>query len=288
MEGQPATNERSNIDRGANHSTNSSSLNERWLTLVLVDLPVSVVARVAALLRTLSASEPHGATTAAAARGSGLARPTAHRLLTVLAEQGLVDRAASGVWMLGPELFLLGSSASPRYDVTALAQPVVRQLAVTTEESAFYSTRRGDETVCLIREDGSFPLRSHVLYEGIRFPLGVASAGLAILAFLPDRDVADFLDRTDLTATYGSTHAGDALLERLEETRANGYAVNGGLIVEGSWGMAAAVFDANANPIGALSLTGVEHRFSPDRRPRLGKLLRQAAYHLTQSLSRNP
>jgi hypothetical protein len=33
--------------------------------------------------------------------------------------------------------------------------------------------------VCLAGAEGSFPLRSHVLREGIRFPLGVASAGPA-------------------------------------------------------------------------------------------------------------
>ena len=54
---------------------------------------------------------------------------------------------------------------------------------MATGESAFYSARRGNETVCLLREDGSFPIRSHVLHEGIRFPLGVASAGQVILAF---------------------------------------------------------------------------------------------------------
>ena len=62
--------------------------------------------------------------------------------------------------------------------------PQDRRLAVRTEESAFLSVRRGDETVCLIREDGAFPIRSFVLSEGVRFPLGVASAGLAILAAL--------------------------------------------------------------------------------------------------------
>ena len=71
----------------------------------------------------------------------------------------------------------------------------MRSLAVRTEESAFLSVRRGDETVCLLREEGSFPIRSFVLSEGVRFPLGVASAGLAILAFLPPHDVDAYFER---------------------------------------------------------------------------------------------
>src|SRR3546814_7945070 len=97
--------------------------------------------------------------------------------------------------MPGPELFLMGTVAASRYDITATARGIVRSLAVRTEESAFLSVRRGDETVCLLREEGSFPIRSFVLSEGVRFPLGVASAGLAILAFLPPHDVDAYFER---------------------------------------------------------------------------------------------
>lgn len=251
-----------------------------------MDTPSDVVGRTAALLRSVSGHEPTGTTTAQAARETGLARPTAHRLLTSLAAAGLTDRdPATGRWVLGPELYLLGNAASARYDVTALAQPVVRRLSVETGESAFFSTRRGDETICLVREDGSFPIRSHVLHEGIRFPLGVASAGLAVLSYLPDPEIDAFLARTDLAAAHGPAHDEAAVRERIASTRATGYAVNPGLIVEGSWGMAAAVFDAAERPVGALSLTGIEQRFGQPRRHELGTLLLREAHHLSRRLA---
>ena len=252
-----------------------------------MDTPSDVVGRTGAVLRAVSAQEPAGATTSEVARRTGLARPTAHRLLTSLQAQGLVDRDGAGRWLLGPELYLLGISAASRYDVTALAQPVVRRLSLATGESAFYSARRGDETVCLLREDGSFPIRSHVLHEGIRFPLGVASAGLAVLAYLPDAEIDRHLERTDLTAAYGASHGPDAVRERVAATRATGYALNPGLLVEGSWGMGAVVFDADERPRGALSLTGIEQRFSAERRAELGPLLLRAAHELTTSLRRH-
>jgi DNA-binding IclR family transcriptional regulator len=232
----------------------------------------------------VSASEPGGATTSEVARRTGLARPTAHRLLISLQREGLLDRDSAGRWLLGPELYLLGTAAAARYDVTAVAQPFVRRLAQATGESAFFSARRGDETVCLLREDGSFPIRSHVLHEGIRFPLGVASAGLAVLAYLDDAEVAAHLARHDLAAAYGDAHSADALLARVARTRRDGYAVNPGLLVTGSWGMGAAVFDAAERPAWALSLTGVEHRFADDRRPELGRLLLHAAHELTRAI----
>ncbi|GAA4685745.1 IclR family transcriptional regulator [Nocardioides nanhaiensis] len=250
-----------------------------------MDAPVDVVGRTALLLRAVAAAEPTGAGTAALARAAGLARPTAHRLLTSLEAEGLTERTPEhGHWVLGPELYLLGSAAAARYDVTAHAQPVVRRLALATGESAFFSARRGEETICLLREDGSFPLRSHVLHEGIRFPLGVASAGLAILAHLPEAQVRDFLARHDLTAEHGPAHAVRPLRTRIRRTRELGYAVNPGLLVEGSWGMGAAVFDAAGRPGWALSLTGIAQRFGPARRRELGALLLHEAHELSQAV----
>lgn len=244
-----------------------------------------LVRRIAALLRAISSHERDGVTTSDLARATDLARPTVHRLLTSLADEGLVDRdPASGRWTLGPELYLLGSLAATRYDVTDLAGDVLRDLARTTGESAYLSARRGDETVCLAHEEGSFPLRSHVLHVGIRFPLGVASAGLAILAHMPDPEIHAHLSRTDLTPDWGSGHARAAVEDRIEATRLAGYSVNPALIVEGSWGLGAAVFDHRGDPTWALSVTGVESRFRPERLPELGNELLDSAHRLTQLL----
>ncbi|MEU4412903.1 IclR family transcriptional regulator [Nocardia salmonicida] len=247
----------------------------------------SVLGRAASLLRAVAAGGDVGVSTSDLARRADLARPTAHRLLSSLAEEGFLDRdAGSGLWFLGPELFLMGSLAAERYDITDVARPVLRELARETGESAFLSARRGDETVCLAGEEGSFPLRSHVLHVGIRFPLGVASAGLAILAHLPDRDIEDYLGRTDLSAQWGASHTRAELVPRMDATRETGWCVNPGLLVEGSWGMAAAVFDRRDEPRWALSLTGVESRFRAERHEVLGTLLLRHAHELSLTLKR--
>jgi DNA-binding IclR family transcriptional regulator len=249
-----------------------------------VNAPLDVVGRVGLVLQCVSRGEPEGRTTSAVAAEADLPRPTVHRLLASLLEIGLVDRNDRGLWLLGPELYLLGATAGSRYDVTDVAQPFIRRLSEATGESAFFSTRRGDETVCLIREDGSFPIRSHVLVEGIRFPLGVASAGLAILSFLDDAEVDRYLAAADLATTYGPRHAAEEVRTRVEETRRTGWALNPGLLVEGSWGIGAAVFDAHERPRGAVSLTGIEQRFGPDRQRRLGQLALQTAHDISRAL----
>ncbi|WP_439592847.1 IclR family transcriptional regulator [Microbacterium sp.] len=245
------------------------------------------IARAARLLRFVTQASADGLAVSDLARKAELTRPTAHRLLTALRHEGLVDQdERTGRWMPGPELYLMGQVAASRYDISTIARDIVRSLAVRTEESAFLSVRRGDETVCLLREEGSFPIRSFVLSEGVRFPLGVASAGLAILAFLPPHDVDAYFERhPELVEQWGGAHGEKRLRTRLRETQERGYAVNPGLIVEGSYGLGAAVFTREGHPQWALSLTGVRFRFGPDRIAELGRTLLAHAHQLSSRIA---
>ena len=244
-----------------------------------------VVGRIAALLRIIS-RKPEGAALVEVVRESGLTRPTVHRLLTSLAAEGLLDHdGATGNWVLGTEALLMGSVAAARFPVEDIARPSLRRLAEETGESAFFSVRRGGETVCLLREEGPFPIRSFVLHEGVRFPLGVASAGNAIMAFLPKAEQEEILARWDDHAgTFAPTHPVALVRDNLARTHHDGYSVNPGLVLEGSWGMGAAVFDAQDRPAWALSLTGIEPRFRKERQDFLGRLLLEEAHQITGRL----
>jgi DNA-binding IclR family transcriptional regulator len=246
-----------------------------------------VVGRIALLLR-LVGRNPAGTPLAEIVRGSGLTRPTVHRLLTSLAADGILDHdPATHTWHYGPEIFVMGAVAAQRYPIEELARPSLQRLAEETGESAFLSIRRGGETVCLLREEGSFPIRSFVLHEGVRFPLGVASAGLAILAYLPETEVDQLLAQDEaFAARWGEGHSAPGIRANLERTRVTGYSVNPGLILEGSWGMGAAIFDRSGRPAWALSLTGIEPRFRPDRQPVLGQALLEEASRITQLLQK--
>ena len=249
-----------------------------------------VVGRIAELLRIVARAPEAGATLPGIVAASGLTRPTVYRLLASLAAEGLLDHDGAGnTWHLGPELYVMGAVAANRYAIEDIARPSLRRLAEETGESAFLSIRRGDETVCLVREEGSFPLRSFVLYEGLRLPLGVGSAGLAIMAFLPDGEVDRLLaDTASREGKFGPGHTPENIRVNLDRTRNNGYTVNPGLILEGSWGMGAAIFDPNDRPVWALSLTGIEQRFRPDRQDFLGRLLLEEAHRITRELRDGP
>ena len=245
-----------------------------------------MVHRVAVLLRLVGDSRERGAEFGELVAASGLTKPTAHRLLSSLAAEGLLDHdTETGRWHLGPEQYILGSFAASRFPIERLAHSSVQRLAAATGESAFLSMRRGDETVCLVREEGSFPIRSFVLGVGSRFPLGVGSAGLAILTHLDPPEREAILNELDLTdEKWGARQSIPLIRESISDAQRRGYVVNPGRIVEGSWGMAAAIFDKENRPMWALSLTGIEARFSGERQRELGRLLLLEAHRVTTKL----
>lgn len=246
-----------------------------------------VVQRVGSLLRQISLARETGARLSDLVESTGLTKPTVHRLLSALAVEGLLDQDdETGRWFLGPEMYVMGTAAASRFPIEEIAHPSLVRLAAATGESAFLSMRRGNETICLLREEGSFPIRSFVLTEGTRFPLGIGSAGLAILAHLDEAEREDALARLDLRGQrWGVKQSIPAIRQTIADAQRLGYIVNPGRIVEGSWGMAAAIFDRGNRPMWALTLTGIETRFQPDRQPELGRLLLLEAHRVSRRLS---
>ena len=210
-----------------------------------------VVGRVASLLR-LVGRKPEGSSLAGLVRESGLTRPTVHRLLTSLAAEGLLDHdARSGNWILGPEIFLLGSVAAARFPFEDIARPSLRRLAEETGESAFYLHPPGQGGGLRPARGGQLP--GALLRPARRSPLS-ARGGLSRDGHhgLPaGRGTGALL--SDWEQHAGAFADGPPQGRGPRQPRADpaaGYAVNPGLVLEGSWGMGAAVFDQQGRPAG--------------------------------------
>jgi DNA-binding IclR family transcriptional regulator len=191
-------------------------------------------------------------------------------------------------WHLGTETYVLGLLAAGRFNIERIAHPAVIRIADQTGESAFLSIRRGAEAVCLIREEGTYPIRTHVLQAGDRHPLGVGSASLAILAALPDLEVEDAIKESrELLKERYPKYSPKLIRQFVAETRQAGYSINRGLLLAGSWGVAASVNDPAGRPVAALSVTAVEARLQGERLSFIGKLLIAEAGRLSSLIKTN-
>jgi DNA-binding IclR family transcriptional regulator len=239
------------------------------------------------LLRSVAVAGAAGASLSELIRASRLTKPTARRLLLSLIENGLVEQKGEDRrYYVGAETYALGMMASSRFGIERLAVESLRRLAKDSGDAALLSVQRGYQTVCLGREDGDFPLRSHVLQPGDRYPLGVGAHGLAILATLSDEEVERALsvNRTVLSERFPDLPP-DLLRREVKLIRDRGYAVNAGLVVKGSWAVAVALQDPRTGVRAALTIAGIESRFQDGRVDLLAAMLQKESLALAATLS---
>lgn len=245
------------------------------------------IERAILVLRAVAAATVDGSTLSQVVAASRLTKATAHRLLSVLVREGLVGRdEESKTYFLGEEIYALGTLAAPRFGLHQLALPALHRLATMSQDSAFLLLLSGNDVVCVHREEGTHPIRTHLLQAGKRFPLGVGSFGVAILAAMDDSDVERVMavnGKRAIAEGYPQ-FAGDRLWQFIRTARAKGYSVNPGLVFPDAWGIAVAVLDDRGQPIGALTIGAIGSRMQEDRQPILAAALKAEALALSKQL----
>lgn len=244
------------------------------------------IERALALLLQVGRTDGEGARLTDLVAASGLAKPTARRALGALVRTGLLEQdETSRRYHLGPESYVLGTLAARRFGIQAQAIDGLVRLAQASGDTAFLSVRRDVHVVCLHREEGPFPIRSHVLQAGDRHPLGVGAGSLAVLAALPDNEIGQAIAaNAAIIAKRYPAYSPASLREAVARTRKDGYALNPGLLMAGSWGIGVVVRDPRGRPVYSVSLAAIESRLNAARRDELVPLLKAEVAKLERLL----
>ena len=235
------------------------------------------IARVMAVLDILKASGTHGLRQTDIVEASGLGGAVVHRLLTGLVAHGLVDHnVETNRFFLGLKLVSLTAAALDRYGIARFADGPLDQLMRETEDTVYLSLISGDDSVCVDRREGSFPIRTLTLNVGDARPLGVGAGSMALLAFQDDGVRQDILERDlDRRQNYGI--ADDWLRDALDRTREAGFALNDGQIIQGMFAVGVPICRSNGTAVAALSVAAISDRLLDQRLSQVVMLLKSAA-----------
>jgi DNA-binding IclR family transcriptional regulator len=129
-------------------------------------------------------SERGSATLAEVVGGTGLPRPTAHRLLSALEAHSLVGRVG-GRYSLGLRLLGWGNMVVGR-DLVEAARPVLAALRDETGESTQLYVREGDLRVCVAAVERTGGGLKDIVPVGAVLPLDRGSGGRVLLAWAED------------------------------------------------------------------------------------------------------
>lgn len=199
---------------------------------------------------------------------SGLTPATTHRILQALVREGLVSQdKQTGLYQLGSEIYLLGLAASSRFSIQNYVTASLDRLVSRSGDTALFMIRRGDHGVFIGREEGTYPVRTHIAGVGDRMPLGIGSSSIAILAALADDEIEAILENNseELRLDHSDMPGTDAIRSLVTETRQQGYAINPGWRFPESWAIALPVADKSGRCIGAMTIAGISSRIDPRR-----------------------
>ncbi|ARP91760.1 IclR family transcriptional regulator [Bordetella genomosp. 9] len=227
------------------------------------------------VLDALRAAGPEGLHVVEVAQASGIQRSTVYRFLDVLIESGYAmrDPATRRYRLAAGKL-----GATPDVHAAAVARwsPVLRGISDETGDSAFLICRAGNDSLCLHREVGNYPVQVLAVTVGHRQPLGVGAAGLAFLSALPMQEAAAIVEENaPALRAYGRMTPG-RLRQLIDSARGRGWAVVGNSAVPGVIGVGVAIRDADGRPTLAISVSSLVDRMPAARQRRIAELIAQA------------
>jgi len=161
------------------------------------------------------------------AQASGLHPSTAHRILSALVTDRMVERAEPGSYRLGIRLLELGNLVKARISVREHALPHMRALHAATGEAVNLCVRRDDEIVYIERTSSGRSMMQVVNIVGTRAPLHITAAGKLFLMEEGAEGLRGYVQRTHLPQFTRNTLTNVGALEKeLERIRRNGYALD--------------------------------------------------------------
>ena len=161
----------------------------------------------------------------------GLTRSTTHRYVATLAKLGYLDQDdATRKYRLGMRVLDLGYSVLGALGLREIAAPHLQRLTATTGHTSNLAIRDDTDVILIDRIRGR-PGRYHhlefSLHVGSRIPSYCSATGKALLAFLPQPDLSELLERIELLPRGPRTVTGRAALTaELSQTLRTGIAVN--------------------------------------------------------------
>lgn len=216
----------------------------------------------------------------------GIARSSAHRMLTTLQSQGLLrqDPTTRG-YAAGPQLVQIGVAVIGAVDLRSSARATIERLNQVIGETVHLIVLDGSTIVFVDGIEGRHAIRA-AERTGDRAPAHASAAGKVLLAALTREQLRE-------RYTAGRLHGGTsesvtsrrALEDELEVVRQRGYALNLGESELGLHAIAVPVRDSAGVVRAAISISGPAGRLTETFLTEKAPMVLEAAQELSATLS---
>ena len=191
-------------------------------------------------------------------------------------------------WMLSEAIDSLARVALARQSRSPLlvaADLHLTKASTQLGDTLFLTVRTGLDTLCVARRIGTYPIQVLSIEVGARRPLGVSSAGVAILAAMPSPDARKIVLANEARFKAYRTDI-PTVLGQIQIARRRGYSLRDIGLVQGTKSLSAWIRNPDGQPAAAITLSAVRNRLSPRRAIEVADALIAAARGIEAAVPR--
>jgi IclR family transcriptional regulator, KDG regulon repressor len=196
-------------------------------------------------------------------RRLGITKSMAYRALTTLVDEGWLIRDPSSTrYQLGYRVLEFAGPAGTAPELPDLCMPYMRRMHELTGETVALTVRRGPSAVTIGGIEGRGSIARRVPLGRV-VPLHISAAARAILAFLDDEEIEEYLANGPLPqVTPTSLHTAEQVWDDVKLTRDRDYAIGLFDHVRTAYGAGFPVLDRVGYPHGSVTVSGPKDRLT--------------------------
>lgn len=196
-------------------------------------------------------------------RGTGMTKPTAHRVVNMLLEMGFLERDdLDNGFIEGAGLVDLAhrtlAAAAPR----SLRHSILEGISEQVGETVNYGVLSGSEVIYLDRVEAKWPLGLR-FDAGSRVPAHCTAIGKLLLSRMPDSDLRALIESMPRAAYTANTITEvEPLLSVLENIRRDGIGTDDQEFMHGVVCVSVPIVDGNGRCFGGIAISAPEARMT--------------------------
>jgi len=237
-----------------------------------------VISKAFMILDSMAGNRDHN-TIVALSQRTGIPKSTVHRILVILAEEGIVTTWPSRGYVLTPKLLSIGLKGLGQKDLLDVAIPFMRKVSEKTKETVSVNMVSGIERICVYRIEGEYSIIQNIKI-GDRGPLLKGAVGKVLAARLSRPELMSMIEKYISVGELTGEQVPEILTE-IEQVSKQGFAVSIAERVPGGASVAVPILDISGRALAALSISSMAERLSPETKDAYTQILLSTAKQIT-------
>ncbi|KAB2336691.1 IclR family transcriptional regulator [Cytobacillus depressus] len=192
---------------------------------------------------------------------SGIPKTSVYRMLQSLEEMEFLEKGRDLKYRLGLLFLKFGHLVSSRLDIRQIAYPLMNDLHNDVKEAINLIVRDGNEAIYIEKIDTKQKVRLYTAI-GRKSPLYAGACSRAILSFLPDAEIQDYLESTELKSfALGTITNKEKLYESIKQARIDGFTISHSELENHTSAVAIPIFNHKSEVVAGISIAGIEANY---------------------------